>query len=134
VPGAAYGKSVDHLPGDLLPLYQECRNCMIVSAYTASVLTCRKILMHVAVEKGAPPGDTFQAYVNYLITANVIPGHFQTWVDHIRSKSNEANHKIVLMGQKDAEDLLSFAEMLLKVVYEYPNRVPRPSSLGTAGS
>jgi len=95
---------------------------MIVSATTAAVLTCRKILMHISAERGAADGQSFQAYVNYLITANVIPAHFKTWVDHIREKGNEANHELVVMTQKEAEDLLSFTEMLLKIIYEYPNR------------
>jgi Domain of unknown function (DUF4145) len=128
VPGATYGNMVDNLPGDIGPLYQESRNCMTVSAYTAAVLTCRKILLHIAVEKGAPEKSNFEAAVDHLITANVIPVHFKTWVDHIRLKSNKANHKIVLMGLKDAEDLLSFTEMLLKVVYEYPARVTAAGS------
>ena len=36
----------------------------------------------------------------------------------------EATHEIVLMGQADAQELLSFLEMLLKFIYEFPNRVP----------
>jgi hypothetical protein len=128
VPGASFGNMVNNLPAELNPLYQEARNCMIVSAYTASVLVCRKILMHVAVEKNAQPNQSFKSYVEYLIAANIIPGHFKTWVDHIREKSNEANHEIVVMGRKEAEDLLSFTEMLLKVIYEYPYRAAQATA------
>jgi hypothetical protein len=127
VPGAAFGNSVDHLPGDLGPLYQEARNCMVVSAYTAAVLTCRKMLMHIAVEKGAPPDKTFQFYVGYLVDGKILPTSFQTWVDAIRQRGNEANHEITVMGQKDANDILSFTEMLLKVLYEYPYRAAAPA-------
>jgi hypothetical protein len=126
VPGAAFGNMVDHLPEDLRQLYQETRNCMILPAYTSAVLTCRKILMHIAVDRGATVGQPFQAYVTYLITSNTIPPHFQTWVDAIRQRGNEANHEIVLMRQADAETLLSFTEMLLKLLYEFPHRASLP--------
>jgi len=54
--------------------------------------------------------------------ANIIPANFTTWVDQIRSKANDATHRLVIMSQKDAEDILSFTEMLLKIIYEYPTR------------
>jgi hypothetical protein len=37
---------------------------------------------------------------------------------------NEAPHEIKLMTDAQATDLVSFAEMLLKFIYEFPNRVP----------
>jgi hypothetical protein len=36
---------------------------LTVSAFTSAVLTCRKLLMHLAVEKGAQPGKSFLEYV-----------------------------------------------------------------------
>jgi hypothetical protein len=114
--------SVDNLPDGLQPLYQEARNCMVVSACTAAVLTCRKMLMHIAVENGAPAGQTFQSYVTHLLENGIVPRHCETWVDAIRKRGNEANHEIRMAGRKDAEDLLSFTEMLLKILYEYPHR------------
>jgi len=47
-------------------------------------------------------------------------------VDHIRKKGNEANHEIILMDKKDAENLITFIEMLLKVIYDFPARIPKP--------
>jgi len=44
-------------------------------------------------------------------------------VDHIREKGNEATHEILLMSREDAEDLIEFTEMLLRVVYEFPAKV-----------
>ena len=48
-------------------------------------------------------------------------------MDHIRKKGNEANHEIRLMKKADAEELISFSEMLLKFIYEFPQRVPKAS-------
>jgi len=45
------------------------------------------------------------------------------WVDHIRKKGNEANHEIIIVEKDDATELLSFVEMLLKVIYEFPARM-----------
>lgn len=83
--------------------------------------------MNVAVDLNAPPNQTFVEYVKYLSNNHYIPPNAQGWVDHIRNKGNEANHEIYLMSQTDAEELISLAEMLLKIVYEFPARVPTAS-------
>jgi Domain of unknown function (DUF4145) len=80
--------------------------------------------MHIAVEQGASEGQTFVKYVDYLAAKGYVPPNGRAWVDHIRSKSNEANHEITQMSRADAEELLTFVGMLLKIVYEFPNRLP----------
>lgn len=125
-PGVAPGNEVDHLPDALASLYREARNCSSVSAFTASVLTSRKMLMNIAVEQGAKEGLKFIEYVEYLASNGFIPPNGKAWVDHIRRKGNEATHEIALMTQADAEELVAFVEMLLKFIYEFPARVPGP--------
>src|SRR5947209_6831583 len=49
VPGVAYGDKVESLPKELGELYDEARNCMSVNAFTSAVLSCRKLLMNIAV-------------------------------------------------------------------------------------
>ena len=105
-------------------LYDEARNCTSASCYTAAVLICRKLLMNIAVSQGAKPGETFISYVNYLAEDGYVPPNGKGWVDHIRKKGNEATHEIALMSQADAQELISFSEMLLKFIYEFPSRVP----------
>lgn len=124
VPGAPYGDEVAHVPNQIEPLYQQARACMAVSGYTATVLLCRKILMNVAVNLGAEPNLTFVKYVKYLADQHYVPPNAKGWVDHIRVKGNEANHEIHLMSKTDAEELISLTEMMLKIIYEFPNRVP----------
>jgi len=126
VPGAVPGNEVKSLPADIEALYREARNCVAVEAHTAAVLTCRKLLMNVAVSQGAAPGKRFIEYVEYLAANGYVPPKGKGWVDHIRKKGNEANHEIVLMSKADADDLIAFSEMLLKFIYEFPNRVPTP--------
>ena len=133
-PGRPFGQSVDGIPDKAISdLYGEARKAMSASCYTASVLCCRKILMHIAVEKGANPGDSFVKYVEHLASANYIPPDAKIWVDHIRTKANEANHEIVVMTRTDAEELISFTEMLLKVIYEFPAAIKKRVAPTTPG-
>jgi hypothetical protein len=124
VPGVVPGEDVQHLPTDVAALYREARSCCAVSAYTASVLASRKLLMNIAVQQGAKEGDKFVQYVDHLADKGYIPPNGRAWVDHIRKKGNEATHEIALMRQDDAEELIAFAEMLLKFIFEFPARVP----------
>jgi hypothetical protein len=80
--------------------------------------------MHIAVQKGAKQGDSFVNYVEYLAAQGYIPPDGKIWVDYIRQKGNEANHEINLMNEQDAQALIAFVEMLLKLVYEFPKKVP----------
>lgn len=128
-PSAKMGNEVLGLPQEVLSLYDEARKCTGAGAFTAAVLVCRKILMHVAVEKGASKGKGFFEYVEYLANKSYIPQDGKVWVDYIRTKSNEANHEIIVMEERDAEDLITFTEMLLRIVYEFKHRLP-PSQEG----
>lgn len=105
--------------------YIMTRNCCSTSAFTASVLVSRKMLMNIAVQQGAKEGQKFIEYIDYLAASNFIPPNGKGWVDHIRRKGNEATHEIALMNQTDAEELIAFVEMLLKFIYEFPARVPK---------
>jgi uncharacterized protein DUF4145 len=80
--------------------------------------------MHIAVEKGAKEGEPFVSYVEYLARQGYVPPDGKGWVDYIRQKGNEANHEIKVMGQQDAQALIAFVEMLLKLIYEFPKRIP----------
>jgi uncharacterized protein DUF4145 len=123
-PGALPGRTVDHVPAELNALFTEAREATAGGAYTAAVLTCRKILMHIAVEKKAKEGLTFLDYVNHLAASGYVPPDGKVWVDYIRKRGNEANHQIVLMDRIDAVALVGFVEMLLRLIYELPSMVP----------
>lgn len=127
-PGSAFGSPVDGVPSSVDSLYEESRNCMKVSAYTSAVLACRKLLMNIAVEEGAKDGKPFITYVEYLADKGYVPPGGKGWVDHIRKQGNEATHEIDMKTEDEAKDLISFAEMLLKFIYEFPGRVPEPQA------
>ena len=124
VPGVAPGNPVKGLPKDISLLYEETRQCMSVSSYTASVMLCRKILMHIAVEKDAEENKPFKYYVDYLKEKHYLPSDSEKWVNHIREKGNEANHEITICTKEDAQNLIRFVEMLTKFIYEYSSFNP----------
>ena len=124
LPGVAPGNEVDHLPEDIQALYLEARRAVSVGANTAAVLACRKLLMNIAVAQGAKAGESFISYVEHLAKTGYVPPNGKLWVDHIRKKGNEATHEIHLMTSVDAEELIAFSEMLLKFIFEFPNKVP----------
>lgn len=122
-PAPLLGNEVEALPDDVAAIYREARQCTQAGAYTACVLACRKLLMHIGVDRGADEGLRFIEYVEYLAQNGYVPPNGRGWVDHIRRRGNEANHEIVIMSQDDALELLSFVEMLLKFIYEFPARL-----------
>ena len=92
LPDVAFGSTVAHVPEKLNAIYDEARKCTSNAAYTAAILLCRKILMHIGVEQGAEEGKTFIFYVNFLADKGYVPPNGKHWVDHIRKKGNEARN------------------------------------------
>ena len=125
-PGPILGREVASLTDDIRGVYDEARSSLTVGAATGTVMLCRKILMHVAVDKGADEGKRFQEYVEWLATEGWIPKGGQPWVEFIRQRGNEANHELPHMTREDAAGILQFTEALLRNVYELPALVPPP--------
>ena len=119
IPDVLPGAAVESVPDDVNSLYNESRKCVSCSAYTASVLSSRKLLMNIAVNQGANEGLRFIEYINFLADKGYVPPNGKGWVDHIRKRGNEATHEIPQMTRDDAIELVSFSEMLLKFIYEF---------------
>lgn len=81
--------------------------------------------MHIAVEQGAGPNLEFVKYVDYLVDNHFAPPNSKSWVDQIRKHGNEANHEIVIKTIDDALEVLTFLEMLLRFIYEFPAKVDK---------
>ena len=128
IPASSFGDEINHVPADIQTIYHEAGACITSNAFTASVLCCRKIVMHIAVEKGDEPGKSFAAYVDFFEQKHYIPPDGKDRVDRIRQKGNEADHEIRIMSRDDAKDVLKFVEMLLKIMYEYPEERRRKNA------
>jgi hypothetical protein len=117
-PGAPFGPEVQGLPQDVKDSYSEARRCMEVNAFTAAELICRKILMHVAVDKGAKEGESFASYLSYLETEGYVTPPMKEWVDLIRQHGNKSTHKLDSPEKERAESTVMFTAELLRLVYE----------------
>lgn len=125
-PGSMPGNDVANVPEKLERLYREARASVAAGAHTGAVLICRKMLMSIAVEQGADEGKRFITYVEFLSNQGYVPPNGKVWVDYIRQRGNEATHEIELMEEEDSVALITFVEMLLRFIYEFPNMVPEP--------
>jgi hypothetical protein len=124
IPAPRIGNAVKGITDEgVEALYNEARDCTIIGANTAAVLLARKLLMNVAVQHGAQPGKTFVEYIDYLADNGFVPPNGRAWVDQIRKKGNEATHEIPQIDQQDSKQILTFVEMLLKFVYEFPSMI-----------
>lgn len=128
MPGISFGRNIESLPDDVGEVYEEIRKATGVGSYTAVVLACRKLLMHIAVEKGATTNLGFIDYVEYIVDNHYTPPGSKPWVDKIRTVGNEANHEIRIMKREQAEELVNFLEMLLKFIYEFPAKIAVPQA------
>ncbi len=124
IPGPLEGDAVEGITEKTVEdIYGEARRAFGEGCFTASVLCCRKLLMHVAVSKGAKAGLPFIDYVEHLDKQRFVPPGCEPWLDQIRKKGNEANHEIVIMTKNQAKELLTFCEMLLKLIFEFPAKI-----------
>jgi hypothetical protein len=119
VPGPMIGEEVNNLPEDISPLYNEVRRAYSVNAFTCSVLCARKILMHVAISKGAEEKKNFEYYVDYVTDGDIVPKNMKSWIDRIRDAGNESNHELKSNTEEEASQIIEFLGMLLKLVYQY---------------
>ncbi|WP_298789282.1 DUF4145 domain-containing protein [uncultured Marinococcus sp.] len=127
-PNFLIGDEISHLPKEIGTLYEEARQSFGARAYTGVALLCRKLLMNLAVQLEADKNLKFIEYVDYLKDENYIPKYSRDWVDHIRKSGNLATHEIGNIDRNEAEMLLKFTEMLLKITYEYPSFVKNRQS------
>jgi len=123
-PGPKEGRGVTNLSKAVAAAYDEASNSITVGAFTGSVMLCRKILMNVAVEKGAEEGLAFKDYVDWLGTEGYAPKGSEEWLEYIKDQGNEANHEIVPKGIEEARKVLLFTEQLLRNALELPSLVP----------
>lgn len=121
-PSSIPGEDVDGLPTDVQSAYGEARSCLGAGAFTAGELMCRKILMHIAVDKGALEGKTFAEYLTHLESAGYLTATMKPWVDQIRQNGNISTHEIPAASKDRAFATLAFTTQLLRLVYEMAHR------------
>lgn len=121
VPGSEFGNVVSGAPDNVTEIYNEARKSFSVQSYTAVILLARILLSHVAVSLGANDVSNFAKAVDFLKDNNYIPNTSEEWIDSIRKVGNRTNHELTINTKEEAETIIKFCEMLLKINYEYPN-------------
>ena len=120
-PPAPAGSSVKNLESDVQEAWREARTTHAVAAYTASTMMCRKILMHLAVDKaGSKEGESFARYVDDLDKAGYIAPGLKDVVDRIREQGNVANHELPAATEEQSLATIAITQHLLQVMYELP--------------
>jgi len=118
--------AVDGLPAEVHAAWEEVRRCAGVAAHTASVMMCRKILFHIAVEKGlAEKNDNgrapnFTETLDHLKAQGLVTPVLTPWVEHIKDVGNEANHDLPEISAESAQRVATFTRQLLVLTYEMP--------------
>jgi hypothetical protein len=123
IPTPPAGRMVEHLPAVVAGAYKEALDALQAGAPTAAALMCRKVLMNVAVNKGAKPNLSFAKYVDFLTDNHWVPPGSDEWLTHVRQGGNEATHEIAPTDTADALELVEFTESLLTYVFELPGRM-----------
>ena len=109
---------VEGLPSDICQVYDEARKSFAVEAYTGCELLCRKILMGVAVDRGAAEDKSFEHYVDYLKDNGHITASLKDMADIIRRNGNQSTHKIGQPDPERAEYTMGFTAQVLRSIYE----------------
>ena len=117
-PGVKFGQELQGLPSDVAEAYDEARRSMSVNAFVGAELICRKILMHIAVDKGAAEGESFQSYIDHLQAEGHITPTMKPWVDLIREHGNMVTHTLEEPDGERAKHTVIFTAELLRVIYE----------------
>ena len=89
-----------------------------MEAYTGCELLCRKILMNVAVDRGAAEDKSFEHYVDYLKDNGHITTSLKDMTDIIRRNGNQSTHKIGQPDPERAEYTIEFTAQILRSIYE----------------
>lgn len=124
-PGQRFGPKIEGLPDKISAAYEEAVQSYSVSAFTGVELICRKILMHIAVEKGAEVGKSFVDYINSLEKIGYITPPMKEWVDKIREHGNISAHELEKPEKERAECTLEFTIQLLRIIYEMKSKGDR---------
>jgi hypothetical protein len=112
------------LPAAEGAVWNEVRECLAVGAATASVMLCRKLLLHIAVTHGLAPKNpkgwapAFKDVVDHLESHGSVTKKMRPWVDRIKNVGNEANHELQPVSADDALDVATFTQQLLTLAFE----------------
>lgn len=124
----AYTMDVAGLPDNIAHVYHEARKAISVQMHTSCELLCRKILVAVAVDKGAKGKTTrnHKTCIRYLVRKGHVAGLETGMASFVRLAGNQSTHEIRSPSLDRAEQTLKFTAMVLKRMYDAEREVVEP--------
>ena len=127
--------NIDGLPDGIDGLYDEARASFGAQAYTGCEMLCRKILMNVAVNKGAEKNKRFVEYVDYLDSHGYITPSLKDMATIVKDNGNDAAHEVDPPDRERAEYTLEFTRSMLYIVYGMKHKLDKyDAHTGQTGS
>jgi hypothetical protein len=124
-------KPPDHVPPDLVKIFEEATKCVAVQCWNAAGAMFR-LCVDMATEPLLPDGEVaglnshtrknLGPRVDWLFENNKLPAELFALSDCIRQDGNDAAHRGAL-GKEDAEDLSDFTVALLERMFTEPERL-----------
>lgn len=112
------------LESDTEAAWREIRSCLGAGAYTAAAHMCRKVLFHVAAEKGMSVKNgkgfapTFTQCIEYLKNQGYVTAPMEKWVSRIKDLGNEGAHNLAPIDKAQAMLVAEFTLQLLVLIFE----------------
>lgn len=129
IPGRHAMPPPEGLPDDIGRAWTETQDCFAASAFTATVMLCRKLILHIAVEAGLPAKNdrdrapTFAQALDHLQASGAFTAAMRPWVERIVNIGNEANHELPQTDAETARQIVLFLHQLLVLQYELPHKM-----------
>lgn len=107
-------------PSELQDLFKESALAFTGTAYTASAMVSRKILMLIAAKEGSQDISNFGKCVDFITNSVLTYPKAKPAIDVIRQIGNEANHQVQFVNETDSRRSLKIVELVLTAVYSLP--------------
>ena len=107
------------MPSGMCEIYDGVSACLEKGLPAASVILCRNLLVHIAVEKGAKQGDSFSNYLAFIEKKGYVPPVIKPKFEEVIKIGNKANHYTAKISQKEAKKIVGFMQAFLTLFYEY---------------
>ena len=98
----------------------EAKTCLQVRAYRAASVMARRVIQHVAIDKGCT-GPNLVSQIEQLSKKGTITADVKEWADVVRWVGNDAAHPNAnAVEEEEARDIIDLAQQFLQIVYVAP--------------
>jgi hypothetical protein len=116
---------VDHIPDDVLPIWNEAVTVYRAGANASAVVACGRVL-EAAANKRDVTGRTLQNRIDKMLDDGLITTEFKSAMDYVRLIRNVGAHADKDVSRDSAEGTMRFTQQTLRLLFEVP-RGTQPS-------